>query len=102
VLKEFDHVSCPAGQTYFRVWNDGSIEGCPNVEGLRHSGNVKQRVFQRRSEPFTCTDVRYCDCYHIASAGKMVYHRTMPIQPANHQPAVRRSVVAWLRELRMR
>jgi MoaA/NifB/PqqE/SkfB family radical SAM enzyme len=102
VLKEFDHVSCPAGQTYFRVWNDGAIEGCPNVEGLRHAGNAKQRVFQRRSEPFTCSDVRYCDCYHIASAEKLVYHRTAAARPELQPPLPRRSVVAWLRDLRLR
>jgi MoaA/NifB/PqqE/SkfB family radical SAM enzyme len=102
VLKEFDHVSCPAGQTYFRVWNDGRIEGCPNVDGLKHAGNAKERVFLPRSEAYICNDVRHCDCYHIASAGKMVFHRTVPVRPAPPAAPAARSVVAWLRDLRLR
>jgi MoaA/NifB/PqqE/SkfB family radical SAM enzyme len=85
VLKEFDHVSCPAGQAYFRVWNDGKIEACPNIEQLKNSGNAKERTFLPRSEPFHCSNVRYCDCYHIASAGKMIFHRSLD-QPVASTP----------------
>ena len=73
VLSSFDKVLCPAGQSYFRVWNDGRIESCPNVETLRDAGNAKQRAMRLRSEPFECRDVRHCDCYHIASAGRMTF-----------------------------
>lgn len=102
VLKEFDHVSCPAGQSYFRVWNDGKIEACPNIDELRNSGNAKDRTFFPRSEPFICSDVRYCDCYHIASTGKMEFRRKLD-QPMPELPvAKRRGVVAWIKDLRRR
>ena len=102
VLKEFDHVTCPAGQSYFRVWNDGKIESCPNVDELKNAGNAKDRTFFPQTAPFTCTDVRHCDCYHIASAGKMVFHRTVDApEPAPEMavvapPAKRKGVIAWL------
>ncbi len=100
ILKEFDRVSCPAGQSYFRVWNDGKIEACPSVDELKNAGNAKDRTFFPRSEPFICTDVRHCDCYHIASAGKMVFHRKVDaplIEPVvASAPAKRRGVLAWL------
>jgi MoaA/NifB/PqqE/SkfB family radical SAM enzyme len=111
VLKEFDRVSCPAGQSYFRVWNDGKIESCPNVDQLKDAGNAKERVFHKRTEPFLCTDVRYCDCYHISSAGQMMFQKRneapivvngapQAIEPlASPATAPRRSVVAWLKDL---
>lgn len=101
VLKQFDHVSCAAGQSYFRVWNDGRIQACPNVEQLCDSGHAKERRLVRRSEPFACSDVRHCDCYHIASAGKMVYHKTLPAGdvPVSGAPATRSGFIGWLREL---
>ncbi|WP_374433751.1 hypothetical protein [Inhella sp.] len=91
LLSAFDHVSCPAGQSYFRVWNDGAVEACPNVAELRHHGNLKHREFWPRTEPFLCGDVRHCDCYHIASSGRMQFfkgglppgaNRVIPLQPA--------------------
>ena len=92
LLSSFDHVSCPAGQSYFRVWNDGAIEACPNVAELRQHGNLKRREFLPRTEPFLCNDVRHCDCYHIASAGRMSFFkgslpppsgkRVIPLLPA--------------------
>ena len=99
VLKEFDHVSCPAGQSYFRVWNDGKIEACPNIDELRNAGNAKDRTFFPRSEPYSCSSVRFCDCYHIASAGKMVFHKLDAPAPA---PAKHKNVVAWLTDFRHR
>ena len=33
-------VLCPAGQSYFRVWNDGRVEGCPWVGELGELGNL--------------------------------------------------------------
>lgn len=75
-FEPFDYVTCPAGQEYFRVWNDGRIEACPNVETLRDAGHAKERRFTPRTLPFDCWNARHCDCFHIASAGKMTFHRT--------------------------
>jgi hypothetical protein len=69
----FEQVSCPAGSRYFRVWNDGRVEGCPYVGALADCGNLKARVFKPRSGPFRCGQARYCDCNNIALAGKMVF-----------------------------
>lgn len=106
LLKQFDHVSCPAGQSYFRLWNDGRIEACPNIDELRHCGNAKERTFFPRTEPFVCKDVRYCDCYHIASSGTMEFRRELD-QPLSEQVPVtpvarRRGVVAWIQDWRGR
>ena len=68
----FEHVLCPAGSRYFRIWNDGRVEGCPYIDTLRECGNLKQRTFQpRNSTLFACRQARYCDCNNIALAGKM-------------------------------
>lgn len=75
VFSAFDHVACPAGQSYFRVWNDGAVQACPNVAELRSHGNLKLREFWPRTESFSCADVRHCDCYHIASAGRMEFFK---------------------------
>lgn len=71
----FDFVSCQAGQSYFRLWNDGRVDGCSIPGTVQGLGNIKERSFQPRTEPFTCADVRHCDCYHVATAGKMSFHR---------------------------
>ena len=71
----FDFVSCRAGQDYFRLWNDGRVDGCSIPGTVQGLGNIKERSFQPRSEPFQCADVRHCDCYHVATAGKMSFHR---------------------------
>ena len=80
-FQDFEYVTCPAGQEYFRIWNDGRIEACPNVAELKNGGNAKERTFFPRSKPFDCSDVRYCDCYHIANAGKMIFHPRKASQP---------------------
>lgn len=77
----FDRASCPAGQAYLRLRNDGRIDACPNVAQLQSIGNAKLRTLRLRSDPFECRDVRHCDCYHIASAGRMVFVRDEPPQP---------------------
>jgi pyruvate-formate lyase-activating enzyme len=69
----YKNVLCPAGQIYFRVWNDGTIEGCPYIPALRDAGNVKERVIRIRDELFRCNQARYCDCDLIARLGKMDY-----------------------------
>jgi len=75
VFEPFDYVTCPAGQEYFRIWHDGRIQACPNVPALHDCGHAKERRFAPRTAPIDCHDARHCDCYHIASAGKMVFHR---------------------------
>lgn len=75
VFEPFESVTCPAGQEYFRIWHDGRIQACPNVPELRDAGHAKERRFDRRAAPFVCHDARHCDCYHIATAGKMIFHR---------------------------
>lgn len=66
-------VFCPAGKEYFRVWNDGRIEGCPYISELSDCGNAKARTFSPRSKLFRCTQPHYCDCSHIKRLGKMRY-----------------------------
>ncbi len=69
----YKNVLCPAGKIYFRVWNDGRIEGCPYIPALRDAGNVKNRDIRVRDELFRCNQARYCDCNVIARLGKMGY-----------------------------
>ncbi len=64
-------VLCPAGKSYFRVWNDGRVEGCPWVGELGGLGNLKERRFSPRPAPFRCTTPRFCDCYDILQLGRM-------------------------------
>lgn len=66
-----NNVLCPAGKEYFRVWNDGKIEGCPYVGELSDCGNVRDRTFVPRKKLFHCTQPGYCDCSHIKRLGKM-------------------------------
>lgn len=68
-----DHVLCPAGVSYFRLWNDGRIEGCPYIEPRRDCGNVKERRFQAHTDLFRCDQARHCDCNNIVLTGKMVF-----------------------------
>jgi len=72
-FKTVDRVICPAGKTYFRIWNDGRIEGCPNISELSHAGNVKDRVIHVREHSFLCNQAKYCDCFTIEWLGKMEY-----------------------------
>jgi len=71
-------VLCPAGQSYFRVWNDGRVEGCPWVGELGGLGNLKERTFTPRSAPFRCTTARFCDCYDILQLGRMGFEEPAP------------------------
>lgn len=71
VFEPFDHVRCGAGSSYFRVWNDGRIDACPNVPTFQAAGDTRARTILLRQEPVACNDLRHCDCYHVASAGQM-------------------------------
>lgn len=57
-----EEVKCPAGQKYFRVWNDGTVQGCiPNTE-LSYMGNIKKREISIHKAPIRCFDANHCDC----------------------------------------
>lgn len=67
-------VLCPAGVTYFRLWNDGRIQGCPNlpkVPSLLDCGNVKERRILVQPNLFRCDSPKFCDCHIIDAFGKM-------------------------------
>jgi len=67
-------VQCPAGQSYFRVWNDGRVQGCPNLPGVKafqDNGNLKERRLHISPTPFSCNSPQYCDCQVIEGLGKM-------------------------------
>lgn len=66
-----NRVFCPAGKGYFRIWNTGDIQGCPNIPELAHCGNVKKREVFVRDTPFCCSEMFYCDCAIIEGLGKM-------------------------------
>jgi MoaA/NifB/PqqE/SkfB family radical SAM enzyme len=72
-FKNHSHVLCPAGKTYFRIWNDGSVQGCPYIPALNDCGNIKARRLEPRENLFRCSEAKYCDCYTIATLGKMVF-----------------------------
>lgn len=72
-FEHYPHVICPAGRRYFRVWNDGRIEGCPWIPELTHGGNVKERRLSARTEDYRCATPKYCDCERIAQVGCMGY-----------------------------
>jgi MoaA/NifB/PqqE/SkfB family radical SAM enzyme len=71
LLNRRKEVLCPAGKEYFRVWNDGKIEGCPIIGELANLGNAKDRSFFPRKTLFHCHQPIHCDCHHILGAGKM-------------------------------
>lgn len=67
-------VLCPAGQSYFRIWNDGRIQGCPNLPGadaIWENGNLKERRIRINDAPFVCSMAKFCDCNIIEDLGKM-------------------------------
>jgi hypothetical protein len=70
---QYPQVLCPAGAHYFRIWNDGRVDGCPYVEARRDCGNLKERRLTRHQGLFACREARYCDCNDIALVGKMVF-----------------------------
>jgi hypothetical protein len=55
-------VRCPAGQRYFRIWNDGTIQGCLPNNNLSFLGNLKRREFSINKKPTICSDTHHCDC----------------------------------------
>lgn len=71
VFAGWDHVWCPAGKSYFRIWNNGDVQGCPNMYDLSRCGNVKERRITIRERPFFCSHMIYCDCNVIEGLGKM-------------------------------
>lgn len=73
IFQNRNHVLCPAGSSYFRIWNNGEIQGCPNIHELSQCGNVKERKIVIRDRPFYCSKTKYCDCNIIESLGKMVH-----------------------------
>lgn len=80
LLSAFDSVSCAAGVSYFRVWNDGTIDACPNRADMRNVGNAKQRTMTIARAPVPCSNAIHCDCYHVASAGKLRFYRGESMQ----------------------
>ena len=67
-------VLCPAGRRYFRLWNDGRVQGCPNLPGvpdLFDCGNIKERRIRIRETDFCCDTPRFCDCNIIDLLGRM-------------------------------
>ena len=67
-------VACPAGRSYFRLWNDGRLQGCPNlpdVQELSDNGNAKARQIVRRDQPYLCSTPQFCDCNLIDGLGLM-------------------------------
>jgi MoaA/NifB/PqqE/SkfB family radical SAM enzyme len=74
------HVLCPAGRDYFRIWNDGRVEGCPYIPELAGAGNIKERRLARRDAHFRCSTPRFCDCNNIEALGKMKYES--PVEPS--------------------
>ena len=71
IFEGCNRVFCPAGSSYFRVWNNGDVQGCPNISELAHCGNVKERKVVIRNSPFCCSEMIYCDCNIIEGLGKM-------------------------------
>lgn len=61
-LKPGQVVNCPAGQKYFRVWNDGGVQGCMPNPQISYIGNIKQRQLSVSKKPIKCSDTHHCDC----------------------------------------
>lgn len=77
-------VLCPAGKNYFRIWNDGRVQGCPYLPVLQSAGNLKQRTIKINPESFACDSPEFCDCHVIAGLGKMLYRDSTTVdQNAN-------------------
>lgn len=79
IFEKHTHVFCPAGSSYFRIWNNGEISGCPNIQELSQSGNVKGRRIAMRDKLFRCAEMRYCDCHAIEGLGKMIFETPAPV-----------------------
>ncbi len=72
-FRNLSHVLCPAGHSYFRIWNSGDVQGCPMIPGLAHCGNLKERSITVKDNLFRCSQPMYCDCNIIEGLGKMAY-----------------------------
>ena len=72
-FKNIEHVLCPAGNTYFRIWNNGDVQGCPVIPALANCGNIKDRRIVVENNFYRCSQPMYCDCNIIEGLGKMVY-----------------------------
>ncbi len=70
---DFDYVECPAGSRYFRIWNNGQVQGCPFVPQIQNMGNLKERRFNPIDHRIRCGDARHCDCNAIAQVGWMEF-----------------------------
>lgn len=70
---DFEYVDCPAGSRYFRIWNDGLVQGCPFVAQVQNLGNLKERRFSPIDHRIRCGDARHCDCNAIAQIGWMEF-----------------------------
>jgi len=72
-FKNIHEVLCPAGHSYFRIWNDGTVQGCAHIEQLADCGNLKQRKITVHDEPYRCPTPGHCDCHIVDGLGKLVY-----------------------------
>jgi MoaA/NifB/PqqE/SkfB family radical SAM enzyme len=70
---DFEYVDCPAGSRYFRIWNDGLVQGCPVVAQIQNLGNLKERRFSPIDHRIKCGEARHCDCNAIAQIGWMEF-----------------------------
>jgi hypothetical protein len=71
-FKAVNNVLCPAGVNYFRIWNDGTVNGCPIMPELSNAGNIKAQKIILRNSYFECNNPHHCDCAHIHSRNKMI------------------------------
>lgn len=72
-FSDFEYVDCPAGSRYFRIWNDGLVQGCSIVSEIQNLGNLKERRFNPLDRTIQCSDARHCDCNAIAQLGWMEF-----------------------------
>ena len=73
-------VLCPAGKSFFRVWNNGMIDGCSNIDSLKQLGNAKERIITLNGSFFPCSDPSYCECHAIFEMGKMQFGQHLSAQ----------------------
>ena len=71
IFPEGTAVLCPAGKAYFRIWNNGDVQGCPMIPALSRLGNLKEREISVKEDFFPCRQPMYCDCNIIEGLGKM-------------------------------
>ncbi|MCI5160100.1 MAG: hypothetical protein D3906_17095, partial [Candidatus Electrothrix sp. AUS1_2] len=60
--KPAEPLRCPAGKRYFRIWNDGRVQGCMPYDKLSNMGNIKERNLVINKEPALCPGMNQCDC----------------------------------------